>query len=295
MPTPSPSVGSTTSSHQTHSPQAPSASATIQIDDESPGGGEATSARVAGCNYDIQHGSRCSRFFNGVRQACKCAVVGWATVALLGGFSSPAGVRVQRSGRSLQNSEPCADLESAPQPFASAMDRWAEGGYSQEERNSLLSRMSQFRSRMMADECQDMRAQGLAWLEEAEKQINSQQPPQKVHRRVKRVVNGDLVDVKANSHKAVVRVLAENGDSCTGTVVAKNKVLTAAHCVVEDSSVCTKPSDFMSTSVSVGDKTYHCELSIPDIKEDCVQWGKRQDIGSNEGEKKFSKNESRTT
>ena len=53
------------------------------------------------------------------------------------------------------------------------------------------------------------------------------------HTRVKRVVEGDVVDTRSDSHKALVRVkVPATGSDCTGAVVDKNKVLTAAHCVV---------------------------------------------------------------
>ena len=81
--------------------------------------------------------------------------------------------------------------------------------------------------------------------------------------RVKRVVEGDVVDTRSDSHKAFVKVQVPTKGSCTGAVVDKNKVLTAAHCVVSSRTKRVKAADLEKTFIELDGQEYNCTLSIP--------------------------------
>ena len=133
-------------------------------------------------------------------------------------------------------------------------------------------------------------ATGAEWLRQAGEAGGGQG-----HTRVKRVVDGNLLDVRALGHGTFVNLRTKGTEQhkCSGTVIDHNAVLTAVHCVVASNTERTNATDFLPTQVWVGDRAYDCELSYPVDSAQVVKTNKQ--ISSNDGENESKSRKRRDT
>ncbi len=216
--------------------------------------------RLSGQEHTIQSGDNGGSFFPGVRR------VFTYVAGALGGVIALVGLGHLFHSQSDTQAMGCHQQENQLAAQAQASARNYRDNPSNEVHAQLQSDLNNYKALLNKPECAGLLNQGRDWLDQADQGA-------RVRHRGKRMVRGDLVDTRANAHKAFVAVNSTLG-RCTGTVVAPDKVLTAVHCVVKDTQSCVPPEQFEPANIVLGDGSYSCTLTTPS---ECVQIFEKDD------------------
>ena len=92
----------------------------------------------------------------------------------------------------------------------------------------------------------------------AKPKIKPAPPENTPHKRVRRVIDGAKVSTSSDLKHAMAFIQTVEGNTCTGSVIGPNKIITAAHCFTKELKKCEPVSNFLASTAVVNNESYNC-------------------------------------